>query len=74
MNPARNLEEEILIRLNVIIHLLFESQSESKTTVASKISQLTEIGVSATDTAKILGKPLKDVTSSLAKSKKRKGK
>lgn len=74
MNPAKNLEEEILIRLNVIIHLLLESQSETKTTVASRINQLTEIGVSATDIAKILGKPLKDITSALAKSKKRKGK
>jgi hypothetical protein len=52
--------------------LLEQTQSDEKLSLASKIEKLVELGVSPADIAKILGKPLKDVTSSISKQKKRK--
>jgi hypothetical protein len=54
--------------------LLEQSQSDARLSLASKIEKLVDLGVSPADIAKILGKPVKDVTSSISKQKKRKAK
>ena len=69
-NPPLN--EEVLLRLNVLINLLLDqSTSESALSTADKIDRLNQLGLPPKDIAKILGKPLNHITSVLAKRKKR---
>lgn len=75
MNPTNSRNDEIISRLNIVVSLLLEqSQSDARLSLASKIEKLVELGISPADIAKILGKPAKDITSSISKQKKRKAK
>ena len=75
MTRTKNRDDEIISRLNIVVSLLIQqSQSDARLTLASKIEKLVDLGVSPTDIAKILGKPLGDITSVISKQKKRKAK
>ena len=74
MTRTKNRDDEIISRLNIVVSLLIEqSQSDARLTLASKIEKLVDLGVSPTDIAKILGKPLGDITSVISKQKEKKG-
>jgi D-alanyl-D-alanine carboxypeptidase len=58
-------------RLDVIIQLMLEMTAEPAKTTAAKMSRLLALGCSQSETAHILGKESKDVTSYVSKQKKR---
>jgi hypothetical protein len=58
-------------RLDVMIQLMLEMTSEPAKTSAAKMSRLLALGCSQSETAHILGKEPKDVTSYVSKQKKR---
>jgi hypothetical protein len=67
---ADKLNEDVVIRLNVLINLLLDqTPAESSLTTTSKIYKLEELGIPPSDIAKILGKPLNHVTSASAKKR-----
>ena len=66
----------VLKRLDLLILLMLDRSSESiETTTTAKINRLLALGLSPTETAAIIGKPTKYVTSIIArnKSKRKKG-
>lgn len=58
-------------RLDLVIQLLLEIAPEGGKTTAAKIDRLLELGCTQSETAHILGKDPKDVTSRVSKLKKR---
>ena len=58
-------------RVDVMIQLMLEMTSEPAKTSAAKMSRLLALGCSQSETAPILGKEPKDVTSYVSKQKKR---
>ena len=70
MDPENKLNDEIVLRLNVLINLLLDQvPMESSLQTGNKIEKLSELGLPPKDIAKILGKPLNHITSALAKQK-----
>jgi len=61
-------------RLDVMIQLLLEMVPEAGRTTASKMDRLLTLGCTQSETAHILGKDVKEVTSRVAKLKKRSSK
>jgi hypothetical protein len=58
-------------RLDVVIQLMLEMTADPAKTSAAKMSRLLALGCSQAETAHILGKETKEVTSYVAKLKKR---
>jgi hypothetical protein len=58
-------------RLDLVIQLLLEIAPEGGKKTAAKIDRLLELGCTQSETAHILGKDPKDVTSRVSKLKKR---
>jgi hypothetical protein len=58
-------------RLDLVIQLLLEIAPDGGKTTAAKIDRLLDLGCTQSETAHILGKDLKDVTSRVSKLKKR---
>ena len=70
MKKLTDVENEVLKRLNLLISLLLEQADiKSAKTVAGKIHKLSDMGVSPTDIAKIVGKPLNYVWTNLGRKK-----
>lgn len=65
---------EIVKRLNILIILSLDAAQTDGCSMADKIVRLNNFGVSPTDIAKILGKPLNYVTATLSQRKTRKTK
>ena len=63
--------KQILRRLDILISLQVEPSTESdKVPVANKIRRLAELGLTPTEIAGVLGKPLNYVTGTLSRQKK----
>jgi hypothetical protein len=58
-------------RLDLVIQLLLEMTPDAGKSMAAKMNRLLEMGCSQSETAHILGKDLKDVTSHVSKLKKK---
>ena len=66
---------DILQRLNIIICLLLDAPADdSAASVASKVHKLSSLGLSPSEVAKILGKPVNYVTAIKATKRAREGK
>lgn len=62
---------ELIKRLDLIICLLLEQTGDgSEASMTDKIAKLTELGVTATQVAQILHKPVNYVTAAMAMRKK----
>lgn len=66
--------QEIIKRLNILIAVTLDGTSKEGLSMADKIGKLNELGVSAADSARILGKPSNYVTATLSQRKTRKKK
>ena len=67
-----NFEKEVLRRLDIVISLMLDSTNgENTVTIASKVLRLTELGLTPTEIANIIGKAPNHVTSILNKAKTR---
>ncbi len=64
-------ENEIVKRLNVVIHLLLEQRANSDESTTSKIERLLKLGLSTAEVAAIIGKPVNYVTAVTSTKKKR---
>jgi len=66
-----NYDEEILLRLNVIISLLLDAQvPSSDITISSKIQRLSELGLAPAQVGKIVGRETKYVSAVLSQRSK----
>jgi hypothetical protein len=66
---------DILQRLDIIICLLLDASAiDSTTSVASKVHKLSSLGLSPSEIARILGKPLNYVTAIKATKRARENK
>jgi hypothetical protein len=66
---------DILRRLDIIICLLLDAPAkDSEASVASKVHKLSNLGLSPSETARILGKPLNYVTAIKATKRAREAK
>ncbi len=72
MAEERKFEQGIIRRLDVIIGLLLQGEGETKISMVDRISRLSELGLSPSEIARILGKPLNYVTGAMS-YRKRKG-
>lgn len=68
------LDKEIIKRLDILITLNLDRGIENGVPMADKISKLNDIGVSAADISRILGKPSNYITATLSNRKTRKKK
>lgn len=66
--------ERLLKRLDIIILLLLESSGEHTETTSGKIEKLLSLGLSNSEVAAIIGKPVKYVTAVTSKKRKAKQK
>lgn len=66
-----NFENEIVKRLNIVIHLLLEQRANSDESTTSKIERLLKLGLSKAEVAAIIGKPINYVTAVTSTKKKR---
>lgn len=67
---SENQENALIRRMDIIIRLLLEKASEDSTSVTAKIERLLSYGLSKSETANILGKPVNYVTAVTAGKKK----
>lgn len=75
MQPKSNSHEDIINRLNILISLVLEQSSpHAALSTSDKIGKLANLGVPASDIARILGKSLNYVTATLSQRKSRKKK
>ena len=67
--------QDILQRLDIIISLLLEAPvTDNATSIASKVHKLSGLGLTSSEIAKILGKPINYVTAIKATKRAREGK
>ena len=65
-------QKDILQRLNVIIWLLLDAPSaEKQGSVASKVHKLSSFGLTPSEIAAVLGKPVNYITANLAAKRAR---
>jgi len=64
---------QIIRRLDIIISLQLEASLETEAVpISSKIKKLSELGISASDIASIVNKPLNYITATLSQKRKNK--
>jgi transposase-like protein len=73
MDSQNKSSEDVIKRLDILISLVLEqSSAQGAPPMSDKISRLADLGVSPADIARILRKPLNNVTATLSQRKSRK--
>lgn len=71
-SPDERFRADLLRRLDILISLMLESpMREQSVSVMDKIVHLTDLGLSPSEVARVLGKPVNYVTGALAIRKRR---